>query len=191
VIRSRLTLAALAVLAPALAVVPARGAAPTRARPAPPAAASPAASPPVAPAAEPARATPGFTGRWLLDIAASDLGKIRRPPLSRTDEILEQGPWIDVHSLSIRAEGDTARLDYRYRTDGEAVNTVRGQEVRTRGSREGRALRFESVAKLLMIEVRVIERWTLAAGGDSLRMSRESRSPLGNETQRLVFVRGH
>jgi hypothetical protein len=102
----------------------------------------------------------------------------------------ENGAWLTVRSLSVRASGDTVRLDYRYRIDGaEATNRVLGQDVRTKGRREGAALRFDSEAQLALFKFTVNERWTLSADGRTLTQQRTSRGPLGDEKQRLVFQR--
>lgn len=130
---------------------------------------------------------PSYSGRWRLDTAKSDMGK--RLPRSREDRMTEEGAWIRVTSTSIRAAGDTLLMEYRYRTDGEAVNTMRGQEVKTRGSRDGAALRFDSEAQLALFKFEVSERWSLSADGATLTQDRMSRSPLGDEKSRLVFHR--
>jgi len=151
---------------------------PATAKSKPPAAAKPA--PPAPPAS--------FTGHWKLDVAASLHGGARIPRL-RTEDISEDGAWIAVHEVIVRDDDDTTTLDYRYRTDGESVNKVAGQEVRTKGSREGAALRFESVAKILMLDVKQVERWSLADSAATLTMERDSHTPLGQQQQRLVFRR--
>ena len=113
----------------------------------------------------------------------------KRLPRSREDVMDEQGAWLHVVSTSIRASGDTMHLDYRYRTDGEAVNRVLGQEVRTKGRRMGSTLRFESESQLALFKLSVGERWTLSPDGVTLTQERTSRSPIGDEKQKLVFRR--
>ena len=132
---------------------------------------------------------PSFAGRWDLDVAASDFGKSKRIPRKRTDEIREDSGWVAVHEVSVREDADTLRLDFRYRQEGDAVNVVVGQEVRTRGHREGGSLRFVSVTKFLMIEIRQTEQWKLSTEGKTLTVDRETHSPLGNDNQRLIFHR--
>ena len=143
---------------------------------------------PAAPAQAPAKA-PEFSGRWQLDVAASDFGKGHRVPRWREDAISQAGVWVSVHSVTARAAADTLRLDYRYRTDGEAVNALMGQEVHTRGRRDGGSLRFDSVAHILLLELGVTEHWSLSRDGATFTLERRSRSPLGSEQQRLVFRR--
>jgi len=132
---------------------------------------------------------PGFSGKWRLEPSVSDFGKGHAAPLGRTDEIRVEGPWVQVASLTVRPDGDTLRLDYRYRSDGAATNRVRGQEVRTRGRRDGAALRFDSEAWLGPVKVTVAEQWRLSGAGDTLTFDRNSNSIFGKERQRLVFVR--
>jgi hypothetical protein len=133
-------------------------------------------------------APPRYTGLWSLDTAKSEMGK--RRPRKREDRVSEQGAWLSVRSVSVRASGDTLALDYRYRTDGgEAVNRVLGQDVRTKGRREGAALRFDSEAQLALFKFTVNERWSLSPDGRTLVLERTSRGPLGDEKQRLVFQR--
>src|SRR5262249_29988869 len=134
-------------------------------------------------------AAPSFAGRWTLDVAASDFGKSKRVPRSRTDEIREDSGWVAVHEVSVRGDADTLRVDFRYRPEGEAVNPATGQEVRTRGHREGGQLRFESVTKFLMLEIRQTEKWKLSAEGKTLTLDRETDSPLGHDNQKLVLRR--
>lgn len=152
----------------------------------PPATARPKASPigKSVPVAKPAAS---FTGRWRLNLAASDPGS--HIPRERTEDIVEDGVWLAVHEVIIRDDGDTTRIDYRYRTDGETVNSVAGQEVRTKGSRQGGVLLFESRARILVFDVRQVERWSLSDSASTLTIDRDSHTPLGQEQQRLVFRR--
>lgn len=142
-----------------------------------------------APAAAPA-AAPGFAGRWELVPAQSEVAKGRKLPKGRTDTITQMGTTIAVDSRSLRADGDSLVLAFRYRTDGEATNQVMGQDIRTLGHRDGAALTFESTAKVLLLELKVRERWTLPHA-DTLVMVRDTDSPMGKEHQRLVFARRH
>jgi len=130
-----------------------------------------------------------FAGTWRLDIPASDFGKRGRVPRTREEHIRPESTWLSVRSLTVRAGGDTLLLEYRYRTDGEAVNTMRGQEIHTRGRRDGAAVRFASEATLLMVKLRVAERWSVSPDGGTLTEERTSKSPLGEERQTLVFRR--
>ena len=147
-----------------------------------------------------ARVTPGpvhlpppplqsFDGRWVLDTARSEFGSAASGFRAREDEIVTDGERVRVRSRAVRASGDSTSLDYVYRADGEAENTLRGQLVRTSGRHVGKTLEFVSVAKLLLLELRSEERWSLAAGGDTLLMERTARSPLGVQHQLLYF--GH
>jgi hypothetical protein len=148
-------------------------------------AAAPKPATPVAPPATPP--APRFAGTWRLDTARSEMGK--RLPRSREDRMSEEGAWLSVRSTTVRASGDTMRLDYRYRTDGDAVNRALGQDVKTRGRREGRAQRFESETQLALFKFTVSELWSLSPDGATLTQARTSHSPLGDEKQRLVFRR--
>lgn len=131
---------------------------------------------------------PRYSGLWRLDTLKSEMGK--RLPRSREDRMSEQGQWITVRSVTVRAGGDTMKLDYRYRMDGgEAVNRVLGQDVKTRGRREGAALRFDSEAQLALFKFTVSERWSLSPDGGTLTQERTSKGPLGDDKQRLVFRR--
>ena len=139
-------------------------------------------------AASASASTPSLTGRWRLDVARSDFGSGSRPR-ARLDELDLRGTQLLVRSLTVRDGGDTLRLEYRYRTDGDAVNTVMGQSVRTRGTWRGGALELESHMKLLLLEVAVRERWALSRDGATLLEERVSDMPTGAVKQRLVFVR--
>ncbi len=182
--RARFTRTLLAV---ALAAPGAMSAAASAGRPAPAAAVGAAPAATSAPTAELAR----FAGTWRLDVPASDFGKRGRVPRSREERIRDEGAWLSVRSLTVRGDGDTLLLEYRYRTDGEVVNLMRGQEIRTRGRRDGAAVRFESEATFLMVKLHVTERWSVSADGTTLTEERTSKSPLGAERQKLVFRRAN
>jgi len=130
-----------------------------------------------------------LAGTWRLDVAASELGKGPRVPKWREDRIVRDGDWIAVKVTSVRTNGDTVRIDFRYHTAGEAVNRLAGQEVRTRGKREGGKLALESEAQLALFKFEVSERWSVSADGATLTQERTSRSPMGEESQRLVMRR--
>lgn len=145
-----------------------------------------------APAARLHAAVPvDFSGSWRLDIARSDLGGPSRPkPRERVDRIVQRGAELADSSVTVRASGDTLALGYTYRLDRrEAVNRVAGQEVRTTARWQGAVLRLESHARLLLLEIVVVERWMLGAKGRELVMERDSRLPIGSSHQRLVFLR--
>ena len=131
----------------------------------------------------------GFDGRWVLDAARSDFGGAQSVLRGREDEVVTDGERVRVRSRALRANGDSTSLDYVYRADGEAENTLKGQVVRTTGRHAGPALEFVSVLKILLLELRSDERWSLAAGGDSLVVERTARSPLGVQHQLLRFAR--
>jgi len=128
-----------------------------------------------------------LAGTWRLDVAASTLGKGPRVPTWREDRIVREGDWLAVNMTSVRTSGDTVRIDFRYNTAGEAVNRMAGQEVRTRGRRDGGRLALESEAQLALFKFEVSERWSLSDDGATLNQDRTSRSPMGEEQQRLVF----
>jgi hypothetical protein len=142
-----------------------------------------------APPAPPPAAAPAWAGMWRLDVAGSAMGRGPRVPRWREDRVAEDGAWLAVEMTSVRASGDTVRLAYRYRTDGEAVNRMLGQDIRTRGRLEDGALLFESETQLALFKFEVRERWTLSADGAAMTQERTSRSPLGEERQRLLFRR--
>jgi Tfp pilus assembly protein PilX len=129
----------------------------------------------------------GFDGRWVLDTARSEFGSTQSVLRAREDQLVPAGERLRVSSWYVRADGDTTRLTYAYRTNGDTSNTVAGQLVRTTGRHAGKALEFTSVMKILLVELRVNEHWSLAAGGDTLVIERIARSPLGDKHQVLYF----
>jgi hypothetical protein len=142
---------------------------------------------PALPARDASHPLAGFDGRWALDAARSDFGSAHSALRAREDELTSDGERLRVRSRSVRADGDSTHLDYVYRADSTAENMFSGQVVRTRGRHAGNALEFVSVVKLLLLELRVDERWSLAAGGDTLVVERTSHSPLGSQHQVLYF----
>lgn len=129
----------------------------------------------------------GFDGRWVLDVRRSEFGSAATAVRAREDDVITDGEQLRVSSRYVRANGDTTNLAYIYRADGETSNSLSGQLVRTTGRHAGKALEFVSVVKLLLLELRENERWSLAAGGDSLVIERTSHSPLGDRHQVLYF----
>jgi hypothetical protein len=88
------------------------------------AATSRAAAKPAPVAAAPA---PTTAGRWNLIPAASVFGGSRKPPRARTDVISTRRPVGDGALGHVARGADSLVMDYRYRTDGEAVNKVMGR----------------------------------------------------------------
>lgn len=140
--------------------------------------------------AAPAAGRPDLRGVWRLDVAGSTWGRgIGTAPDARVDSVSQRGAEVRVVSR-IRRGDEIERLAYRYLTDArEHTETVSGQKVTSRARWSGDTLRVDTRARVLLIEVRVHERWRLAAGGDTLVIARESESPLGRQRQRLVFGR--
>lgn len=136
-----------------------------------------------------AAAHPDFTGEWTLDIAHSQFGGASHAAKARVDRIVHKDPQLLVRSLTVRPAGDSLALEYRYKTNGEAVNSAMGQDVRTTGRWSGPALLFESHAKMLMMDLSVTERWSLSADGRNLTEARASKGPMGEVKQVLVFTR--
>ena len=130
-----------------------------------------------------------FDAHWVLDVRRSQFGGTQSVLRAREDRVVTDGEKLLVSSRYVRANGDTTRLGYVYRADGEASNSMAGQLVRTTGRHVGRALEFVSVVKILLVELRVNERWSLAVGGDTLVVERTSHSPLGTQHQVLYFAR--
>ena len=130
----------------------------------------------------------GFDGRWVLDAGRSEFGSAHSVLRARVDDLASDGERLRISSLSVRANGDSTSLDYVYRADSTSENTLSGQLVRTTGRHAGKALEFVSVVKFALLELRVNERWALAAGGDTLVIERSSHSPLGTQHQVLYFA---
>jgi len=151
--------------------------------------ASAAAGIPTHPARDAAHPLAGFDGRWVLDAGRSDFGSAHSVLRSREDELASDGERLRVRSRSVRANGDSTSLDYVYCADSTSENLLSGQLVRTTGRHAGNAIEFVSVVKLLLLELRAEERWSLAAAGDTLVMERTARSPLGNQHQVLYFAK--
>jgi hypothetical protein len=134
----------------------------------------------------------GFDGRWVLDAKRSEFGATQSVLRARIDDVVTDSNRVLVRSRYVRANGDTTRLNYVYRIPGVAENTLGGQLVHTTGRRVGKTLEFVSVVKILLLELKAEEHWSLAAGGDSLVMERTANSPLGAQHQVLYFgLRGH
>ncbi len=136
-----------------------------------------------------AAAHPDFTGEWVLDVGRSQFGGDAHAAKARVDRIVHKDPQMLVRSLTVRPAGDSLALAYRYKTNGEAVNSAMGQDVRTTGRWSGPVLLLESHAKMLMMDLSVTERWSLSADGRMLTEARASKGPMGEVKQVLVFTR--
>ena len=137
-----------------------------------------------------AAARPDFTGRWTLDMKASEFGSLPRgKPLARTDTITHREPDIG-HVLYLVNPTAHDTTIYRYRTTGEPTHTtIDGRDVQSVARWEGRTLVIDSKMKMMIFDVTLNDRWDLSVNRDTLKMTRRVKSPLGASDQRLIFLR--
>jgi hypothetical protein len=137
----------------------------------------------------PAQAPADIVGRWKLDLEKSDLGpNATSKPRERIDVWQREGAELHVRSNTVRAAGDTLKLDWRCREDGTAVtNTFMGVPVQTVGKREGTALHIVFTASGAFGSILTDERWTVAPDRATLTLERETKGPMGEYKQRFVF----
>lgn len=144
-----------------------------------------------APTKPTATRTVDLSGRWLLDIGGSDFGpSTQARPKWRRDLVRHRGAVLQVRPQMIKIDGDTTHMEYTYRTDGrDAVNRVLGNPVHTVGHWNGGTLELVSKVRVMASSFLMTERWSLADGGRTLVIVRDSDSPLGKRTSRMVYHR--
>jgi hypothetical protein len=133
---------------------------------------------------------PNFTGTWRLDPEHSVFGDIPggHPP-SRHDVIAHDESRVK-QTLYLDNGGHLDTTVYNYRIDGAPiVNRVGGQDITATLAWDGDALHIVSKTRLAIVEMTLDERWRLSAARDSLVMTRRLKYPMGEGSQRLVFVR--
>jgi hypothetical protein len=141
---------------------------------------------PAKPAPSPRR--PDFSGTWKLDVTKSEFGKVPGTrPRARTDVIEHRDPRLtQTLHLDNTTRRDTTR--YSYTTDGKpCVNHVDEQKITATVRWEGTVLRLESKTKLMLLEMKLDERWTLSPDGRKLTMKRELTSSIVSGIQTLTF----
>lgn len=136
-------------------------------------------------------ARPNLSGRWQLDVARSDYARMEASkPRSRLEVIEHRDPSLVFHSFVLRANGDSAKYNYHYSTDGKpGMNDVMGQKVQSTAKWSGDTLVVESKGRMMMFDVSARERWWLERGGKTLHLERASKSPMGEMVQTLVFTK--
>ena len=135
-------------------------------------------------------ARPDFSGRWVLDMKQSEFGSLPgSKPLARTDTITHREPEIS-HVLYLVNPASRDTTTYRYRTNGETTHsTVDGLDVQSVARWDGRALKIDSKMRVMIFDTTLNDRWELSANGDTLKMTRHLKSPMGSTDQRLIFAR--
>jgi hypothetical protein len=140
--------------------------------------------------ATPKPRVPNFTGTWRLDPERSVFGDIPGGhPTSRRDVIAHDEPRVR-QTLYLDNGGRLDTTVYVYRIDGSpSVNKVGGQDITATLAWDGDTLHIVSKTRLVIVEMTLDERWRLSAARDSLVMTRRLKYPMGEGSQRLVFVR--
>jgi len=134
-------------------------------------------------------ARPDFSGRWRLVHEKSDFGKGDRPD-SRVDVITHRDPEL-VEVLRTVRGGKADSLTYRFQTNGKrTVSKDHRVPMQAVTRWDGDAITFRSKMKMLMLEIKIEERWTLSPDRDTLTMARHMRGvPGAGVEERLVFER--
>lgn len=119
-------------------------------------------------------------------MALSAFGKSPTPG-SMTSRIRHREPEIKVQSEVSGPQGSYTS-DYTWVTDGrENVNTVRGNEIRSTVTWNGRSLSSHAKTKVNGVALVVIDQWTLSEDGRVLTVSRTVSAPQGNAEQTYVY----
>ena len=92
-----------------------------------------------------------------------------------------------MHSEVSGSQGSYAS-DYTWRTDGrENVNTVRGNEICSKVTWNGRSVVSDAKTTVNGVALRVVDQWTLSEDGRVFTVHRNMSAPQGNAEQTYVY----
>src|SRR5579864_2823942 len=134
---------------------------------------------------------PNFSGKWVLDTAASDFGDFPAPD-SQINVVDHQEPNIHL-TQTIRGEavpGGEATSDRHYTTDAkENTNKIGGREIKSTTRWDNHKL--VTIVKLETPDgtVEIKDSWELGGEGKQLVVTRDFKGPQGERNQKLVFTK--
>lgn len=125
-----------------------------------------------------AQTLPNFTGVW-------ELNKPKTPPSGRVPESMRckidhQGAVFAV-TMRVKAGPETQQESMRFLIGQESKNEMHGAPVTSRAEWEGDTLVIRSAAVIVGKELRLTDRWTLAADGATLTF--RERHQFGTEPE--------
>lgn len=133
-------------------------------------------------------AEPSVAGRWVLNKAKSEYGKVPAPDtLERT--VVQHGPTVTIVGFQTGRAGDV-NSNYTYYTDGrESNNRLQNGDSKGKAGWEGNVLVIVSTREVKGAIVRQTERWTVSKDRKTLTVASEIDAPAGKFQVRQVLDR--
>lgn len=141
-----------------------------------------------------AQTKPNFSGNWTLDKSKSKLDERMRIE-SITIKAAQTATDLIVDRVTKREGMDEGKpLPFVYKLDGnESTETIAGLPTTTKATITGDKLDLTliRIAKSQNGEIKLImkETWTLADGGETLKVVRTTTTPSGEQTIEMVFTK--
>lgn len=131
---------------------------------------------------------PDFSGNWKLDADKSVFGPMP-PPTSMTRKIDHKDPAISVDQAQSGPQGDM-NTTMKYTTDGvETVNSLMGNDVKSKAVWDGKTLVITSAANFGGTDVKLTDKWSLADDGKTLTDVMAISAPQGDFEITYVLVK--
>src|SRR5215475_5892297 len=121
--------------------------------------------------ANPALAKPNFSGSWKMVVDKSDFGPM--PPPEKYESVVDHSdPDMKVKTAQSGAQGDF-ELEFKYSTEKETTNELRGNASKSTAKWDGDALVIETKLDFQGNEIKFTERWTLSEEGKTVTIARK------------------
>jgi hypothetical protein len=132
---------------------------------------------------------PDFSGKWQLDVAKSDFGEFPVPD-SQTNVIEQKDRNIKL-TQTIRGEavpGGEASMEREFITDNKEHSVKIGPaDARSTATWNGDALVIDTKIETPAGTMQIGDSWKLTDGGKQIVVTRDFKTPQGEQHQRLVF----
>jgi hypothetical protein len=133
-------------------------------------------------------APPDLSGTWRLDIENSRFDR-QAPPKSAVDRFEHNEPSLAIHSTRTEAGGPEASFSLRYRIGSEGENEVMGNPMKYKASWDAQTLVIVTTGNFGDNSIRLTDRYTLSADGNTLTLLRRYEGRGGPQEQTLVLRR--
>ncbi len=132
---------------------------------------------------------PDFSGEWKMDANKSVFPVPDFAPTSMTRKIDHKDPDVTVNEARSGAQGDMNTI-MKYSTDGkETTNSLMGNEVKSKGTWEGKTLVINSTGNFGGADVKFTQKWALSDDGRTLTDITSFSSPQGDLEMTFVLVK--
>jgi hypothetical protein len=127
---------------------------------------------------------PDFSGNWKADLDKSTFGP-QGPPPSLTSKVMHKDPELSVETTT----GDQVTT-MKYSTDGkETVNSMMGNEMKSKAVWEGKVLVVNSTVDFGGAAVKLVARYSLSEDGKTLTQALAIASPQGDFDMNIVMTK--